>query len=95
MAFRLPGDERPKRARVGALQSSSPDRAVYVDEMPIQVKHLLSGVVISQEERPAVTHDHVALDRHDVLPANVLPCAPLFVTGDALRPVRRRPTRAA
>lgn len=60
----------------------SPDHAVYVDGVLIPVKHLVDGVVVTQESTDSVQYFHIELPQHDVLLAEGLPCESYLDTGD-------------
>jgi hypothetical protein len=51
----------------------SPDHAVYLNEVLIPVKLLVSGTSIVQMARDEITYYHVELPQHDVLLAEGLP----------------------
>lgn len=60
----------------------SPDHAVYVDGVLIPVKHLVDGVIITQEPTESVRYFHIELPYHDVLLAEGLPCETYLDAGD-------------
>ncbi len=55
---------------------------MFVDGVPIPIKHLINGCTIVQEMRDEVTYYHIELDQHDVLLAEGLPVESYFDTGD-------------
>jgi autotransporter passenger strand-loop-strand repeat protein len=76
-----PGQVWPVRVAAGAFGHGrpgkelflSPDHAVYVNDVLIPIKHLISGGSIVQVPVGRVTYYHLELPRHDVLLAEGLP----------------------
>jgi hypothetical protein len=85
-----PRDVWPVRVRAGAFGPGrpardlylSPDHAVYVGNVLIPVRYLITGKAVAQVSRDTVTYYHVELPRHDVLLAEGLPAESYLDTGD-------------
>ena len=85
-----PHDVMPVRVRAGAFADAAPardlilstDHAVFVEGRLVPIRHLVNGVSIVQETRPAITYWHVELDRHDIILAEGMPCESFLDTGN-------------
>jgi len=85
-----PAQVWPVRVRAGAFGPGrphrdpflSPDHAVYLNEVLIPVRHLLTGASIAQVPVDAVTYYHIELPEHDVVLAEGLPTESYLETGD-------------
>jgi phospholipase/lecithinase/hemolysin len=85
-----PGATWPIRVAAGAFGTGrpvhdlylSPDHAVLVDGILVPIRHLIDGGMIAPEPRDHVTWWHVALNRHDVLLVDGLPCESFLDTGE-------------
>jgi hypothetical protein len=60
----------------------SPDHAIFVNGVLIPIKLLIDGVAVRRCPVDEIVYFHVALDTHDVLLADGLPCESFLDTGD-------------
>jgi fibronectin-binding autotransporter adhesin len=85
-----PWRAQPIRVLAGAIAPDvprrdvllSPDHALLLDGMLIQVRQLLNGVTIRQDDVAAITYYHVELDSHDVLLAEGMQVESYLDTGN-------------
>ena len=79
----------PVRVRAGAFGPGlpsrdlllSPDHALFVDDVLIPVRHLITGGAIRQMVMAEVTYHHIELPAHDVILAEGLPVESYLDTG--------------
>ena len=60
----------------------SPDHAIFVEDVLIPAKHLVTGGLIRQVDVPRVTYFHIELPHHAVILAEGLPVESYLDTGD-------------
>ncbi len=70
------GDGRPNRP-----QLRSPDHAVFVEDVLIPIKFLLTDSTIAQIEVDHISYYHIELPRHDVVLAENMPAETYLETG--------------
>ena len=70
------GRGMPERALV-----LSPDHAVFVEDVLIPIRHLISGTTVTQIDCDSITYYHVELPRHDVLLAEGMPAESYLEAG--------------
>jgi hypothetical protein len=51
----------------------SPDHAIWIDGVLVEIKRLINGLSIRQVKVPTVTYHHAELESHDVVLAEMLP----------------------
>jgi hypothetical protein len=85
-----PLDVWPVRVAAGAFGAGlpnrdlrlSPDHSVFVDGVLIPIRHLVNGTTIVREKVGEVVYWHVAVEQHDILLAQRLPCESYLDVGN-------------